>query len=141
MLWTTRRSLFDEFERINRDMGRLFATTSRWVAPNFPAMNIWMNEEQILVSAELPGLSADDLDIALEGDTLTISGTRHAPAPIEGATAIRREREFGEFSRAFHLPYQVNADNVSASFQNGILLVALPRAEADKPRKIEVLTG
>ncbi len=107
-------------------------------APTYPAMNVWMNEEGAIITAELPGIAPEDLDISVVGDTLTVSGERKPEELKEGETYHRRERGYGKFSRAFQLPFEVEADKVSATFKNGVLHITLPRAEADKPRKIAV---
>ena len=135
-MWRTHRTLFNEFARLNRDFDRLF--TSTVATNNFPAMNVWRNEDKIVISAEIPGLSPDDIDISLEGTTLTISGQRERADLPENARYLRRERVMGNFHRAFHLPYGIDAEGVNATFKNGILSIDLPRAEAEKPRKIAV---
>jgi len=127
-----------EMERMRREMNRLFSSaSSSRAAPSYPAMNVWTNQEGAVVTAELPGLSPEDIDISVVGDTLTVNGARQADEN-EDAQYHRRERSFGKFSRTFQLPFQVEGDRVQASFEKGILYISLPRAEADKPRKIEV---
>jgi HSP20 family protein len=129
---------WEEMERMRHEMNRLFSTmSSRRTAPSFPAMNVWTNQEGAVITAELPGLNADDIDISVVGDTLTLSGVRQAEE-LEGARYHRRERGYGKFTRTFQLPFPVEADKVQASFDKGVLYVSLPRAEADKPRKITV---
>lgn len=131
-------SPWQEMERMRREMNRLFSSTgTRRVAPSFPAMNVWTNQEGAVVTAELPGLSPEDIDISVVGDTLTIRGSRQAEE-VENVQYHRRERNYGKFSRTFQLPFQVEAGKVDASFEKGVLYISLPRAEADKPRKIEV---
>jgi HSP20 family protein len=103
----------------------------------FPALNVWEQADELFVEAELPGLKADDLDISVEGDVLTIKGQRGEAAP-QGATFHRRERGVGPFSRVLRLPVPVDADRVRAAFRDGVLLVTLPKAEEAKPRKIKV---
>lgn len=132
------QSPWQEMERVRREMNRLFSSTgTRRVAPSYPAMNVWTNQEGAVVTAELPGLSPEDIDISVVGDTLTIRGSRQAEE-LENAQYHRRERNYGKFSRTFQLPFQVEAGKVDASFEKGVLYISLPRAEADKPRKIEV---
>ena len=127
---------------LNRQMRRLFADGARAArvnaAPAYPAMNVWANEDSALVTAELPGVNADDLEIALVDDTLTVSGQRQTEALEDGERLYRRERGYGEFSRTFQLPFTVEADRVEAAFEKGVLNIVLPRAEADKPKKIAV---
>jgi len=91
-----------------------------------------------VITAEVPGVSADEIDISVVGETLTLSGERK-PEDLEGGVRYhRRERGGGRFSRSIELPFRVDADKVEAAYDKGILRVTLPRAEADKPRKITV---
>lgn len=147
-----RRPFFDygvtspwrEMARLQREMNRLFDAFSLAggrTAPSYPAMNVWTNDEGALITAELPGIDPDDIDISVVGDTLTLSGSRQPEELQEGETYHRRERSFGKFSRTFQLPFQVEADQVEASFKNGVLSISLPRAEQDKPKKIVVETA
>jgi HSP20 family protein len=132
-------------ERLRREMNRLFSewpSRSGWsAATGFPAMNVWTDENSAVVTAELAGIDPEDIDIAVENDTLTLRGNRKPEEIDEGARFHRRERRFGNFSRSFRLPFKVDAGNVEASFKNGVLSIALPRAEEDKPRKIAITAG
>jgi HSP20 family protein len=126
-------------------MNRLFAQMppglSGDVAPTFPAMNVWTDEESVVVTAELPGVAPDDIDVSVVGDTLTLKGSRQPDELEEGESYHRRERRYGAFTRAFQLPFQVEPNQVEANFGNGVLQISLPRAEADKPKKIAVKAG
>jgi HSP20 family protein len=132
-------------DRLRRDLDRLLAdwpARAGWgVAPGFPAMNIWTDEDSAVVTAELPGVSIEEIDISVEKDTLTLRGRRQPEELDEGVTYHRRERRFGGFNRAFRLPFQVDAANVEAEFKSGVLSIVLPRAEADKPKKITIKAG
>jgi HSP20 family protein len=132
------RPAWTEMERLQREMNRLFAGVSRQAAPAFPAMNIWANEEGLVVTAELPGVEVTDIDISVVGDTLTLSGTRQPETLAEGERYHRRERRYGKFSRAFQLPCQIDANKVEAVFEKGILQISLPRVESEKPKKIAI---
>jgi HSP20 family protein len=127
-------------------MDRLFTngptrSTTWWNrAHSYPATNVWTNEDGVVVSAELPGVTPEDIDISVVNDTLTVSGTRK-PEEAEGATYTRRERGHGEFARTFQLPFHVQGDRVEATFDKGVLHITLPRAEEDKPKRIEVKAG
>ncbi len=134
-----------EMERLRREMNRLFSDwpwrTTRWAtAPSYPAMNVWMDENGVILTAELPGVKLEDIDISIEEDTLTLRGERR-PDEQEGVTYHRRERRFGSFLRTFRLPFRVDAEQVEATFKNGVLNIVLPRAEEDKPKKITVKAG
>jgi HSP20 family protein len=131
--------------RLRRDLDRLLADwperAGGSMAPGFPAMNIWTDEDSAVVTAELPGVSIEDIDISVEKDTLTLRGGRRPEDLEEGVTYHRRERRSGGFNRAFRLPFHVDAEKVEAEFKNGVLSIVLPRAEADKPRKIAIKAG
>lgn len=131
-----------EIEQMQNDMDRLFNRMTRLdrpaIAPEFPAINIWANEEGLVVTAELPGVNTNDIDISVVNETLTLSGMRQPDALEDGDKYHRRERRHGKFSRTFQLPFAIEADNVEAVFENGVLHVSLPRAEAEKPKKIAV---
>lgn len=133
---------WQEMERLRQDMNRLFESSRpRSRAARFPAINVWSNDlEGVIVSAELPGVSPEALDISVTADTLTINGSRLPEDLPEGAQYHRRERYCDEFSRTVQLPYTVDTNQVEASAENGILTITLPRAEAEKPRQIEVKT-
>ena len=107
-------------------------------APTYPAMNVWANEEGLVVTAELPGIDPETLDISVVDNTLTLKGNRAPDKLEEGDVYHRREREYGQFTRAIQLPFAIEADAVEAVYEKGVLQITLPRAEADKPKKIEV---
>jgi HSP20 family protein len=104
-------------------------------------MNVWTNEESAVITAELPGVNSEEIDISVVGDTLTLSGNRQLEELGEGDKYHRRERSYGKFTRTFELPFLVEADKVEAVFEKGVLHISLPRAEADKPKKIAVKTA
>jgi HSP20 family protein len=148
MLMRPNRSFWSpwrEMARLQRDMNRLFAQMPTGfaadVAPTFPAMNVWTDEDGAVVTVELPGVAPDGIDVSVVGDTLTLKGSRQPDELEEGETYHRRERRYGVFTRTFQLPFQVEPDQVEANFGNGVLQISLPRAEQDKPRKIAVKAG
>ena len=122
---------FRELSRLQTDLNRAFATA------NGPAFNVWTGQDGAVITAELPGFSADSFDVSVFGKTITVKGERK-PFELEGATAHRRERQTGTFVRAIELPFRIEADKVDAKFEHGVLRIALPRAEADKRRSIAI---
>ena len=136
-----RPSIWQEMDQLQREMNRLFDATSKervFSAPSYPAVNIWTNDDGQLISAEMPGVHPEDIDIDVTGDALSISGERKPDKVAEEAHFHRRERTYGSFSRTIQLPFIADTNKVEASFINGILMISLPRAEADKPKKITV---
>jgi len=128
-----------EMRRMRREMNRVMndAMLDR-VPAGFPAANMWVNEEGVVVTTELPGFDSNDIEISVLSDTLTLSGEKQPEVLPEGGKYHRQEREYGKFARSFKLPFIVDNNKVDASFKNGVLQIILPRAEADKPRKINV---
>ena len=137
------RSPFEELERMRRQMdlltegfpGSVFREPAAGV---FPLMNVTEEKDNYYVRAELPGIKADELDISVTGDTLTLSGERKIPVEDEKARYHRREREAGRFSRVVSLPSQIDTGKVAAKCTDGILTVVLPKAEAAKPKQITI---
>ena len=128
-----------------REMERLASGRSRCpglsAAPCYPAMNVWTNEDGAVVTAELPGMDPETIDISVQNDTLTVRGRRERDEVQEGETFHRRERGCGGFTRSFQLPFQVASSQVEASYTKGVLSIVLPRAEVDKPKKIAIQAG
>lgn len=132
--WREIRQLREEFDRM---MNRRSSTSVNRPS-EFPAVNIWSNEENIIVTAELPGVQVDDVNLTVHNDQLTVRGKRQCHECAENEVFHRRERGFGEFVRTIGLPFAVDSEKVDATFSNGILKITLPRAEADKPKQISI---
>lgn len=113
------------------------STASGYAEGWVPALDVFEDEEKVSVQVELPGMKKEDFDLSLHEGVLTISGERKE-GESESTGAYRRERTFGSFERSITLPSAVKEDEVKASYQDGILTVSLPKAEAAKPRKIQV---
>jgi HSP20 family protein len=138
-----RPSIWQEMDQLQREMDRLFDGNIRgrvFNTPSYPAVNIWTNDDGQLITAEMPGVHPNDLEIDVTGDALSISGERVQGEVAKDARYHRRERSYGSFSRTIQLPFMVDTGKVEASFQNGVLQISLPRAEADKPKKIAIQT-
>lgn len=124
-----------EMERLQQDVNRLL---SRESAPTFPAVNIWASDQDVIVTAEIPGVDPANLDITVAENILKLTGSRKPEELKPGEVSHRRERASGEFTRSFRLPYAVDSGKVEAGYEKGVLKIRLPRAEADKPRKIAI---
>ncbi len=139
-------SLWEEMDKLQREMNRMFDSTftnrlldQAQSIHDYPAINVWMKADAgQVITAEIPGMDVEALDIKVVGETLTISGSRTRPAEEEGVHYHRQERGYGSFSRTIQVPFPIEVDKVEASYEKGILKVWLPRAEANKPRKIVV---
>lgn len=144
MLWTDAFRRVDwepiaELKRFHREMSRLFGDRSgEGDRQAFPPLNIYTGKDNVLVTAELPGVDPQAIDISILGNALTLSGARQAQELKEGEVCHRAERIHGEFQRTVELPVKVNPDRVEAKYAQGILRVTLPRAEEDKPKQVNV---
>ncbi|HUI44499.1 MAG TPA: Hsp20/alpha crystallin family protein [Nitrospirota bacterium] len=139
MLWTEldRFGLQDPwraFERLNRATSGLLAPSTS----EFPLVNVWMDGDRAIITSELPGVQLTDVDISVTGKSVTLRGWRATEDTCKGECQHRRERWSGTFTRSIELPYLVDQDKVEARFSKGMLELTLPRAEADKPRKIAI---
>ena len=126
----------DELDRVfESSFGSFFrplGSLNRWN----PAVDVYQDNDQYMVYAELPGMQKEEIEISLNGDTLTIGGERkHEGNPDQG---FRSERYFGKFQRSLTLPVPVNWEKVNATYKDGILRVVLPKAEEAKPKQIPV---
>ena len=127
---------FRELRRLQEEMDRLAGAFTP-AAASFPAVNLYAGRDGIAVSAELPGVAKDELEIHAHRDTLTLRGTRR-PAAEDEAAFHRRERRSGAFTRTIQLPFRVDPERIEARLENGVLQLSLQRPEEDKPRRIEV---
>jgi HSP20 family protein len=98
----------------------------------------WSSENGLIIAASMPGIDSADVEITIDGRTLTLSGSRPEQQLPENARTHRQERAGGRFDRTVELPYDVDADAVVASYENGILQIELPRVAEDKPRRIAI---
>jgi HSP20 family protein len=112
-------------------------TATAWA----PALDISERKDAYLVTVELPGVEADDLEITLEDGLLTIQGERQFSSESSEQQFHRVERRYGAFRRAITLPAQVQAEQIEASFDNGVLQIVVPKMEEAKPKRIQVRPG
>lgn len=103
-----------------------------------PEVDIEQSEDEFLITADLPGVDEQNIDITVEDGVLTISGHREESKEAKQEGAILRERSYGSFRRSFRLGRNVNSQKIEASYKNGVLTVVLPKAEEVKPRQIAV---
>jgi HSP20 family protein len=106
-----------------------------------PAIDVHETADDMVVTAALPGMKPEDLDVTITGQSLTLRGELKADEEIEREQYIYRERRFGTFNRSLQLPVRVEGDRAEASFRDGILTLRIPKADEVKPRQIRINAG
>ncbi len=135
----------DRWASLRNEMNSLFESPL-WTNPEqtqlfngwTPALDLYQNNDNVIAVIELPGMQKEAIEISLQDGVLTISGERKDESTNGEKDAARSERFVGKFRRSVSLPTQVNANNVNATYKDGILTVTLPKAEEAKPKKIQV---
>ena len=107
----------------------------------FPALNMTENEDTLYLTAELPGINPKEIDISATANSIVLRGERKESSASKEVNYHQREREFGTFRRVIDLPTKIDTDKINASYKNGILTVALPKAEEVKPKQIQIKTS
>ena len=133
-------SLRDAMDRLFEDSVIRPAAWANGVSPIGVQVDLWETKDSYHLRADVPGAKAEDIDINATQDTITISGELKDEPLGEGDAWLRRERRHGKFTRSFTLPVQVDSNAVDATFENGVLHLVLPKAEAVKPKQIRVRT-
>jgi HSP20 family protein len=127
--------LFNEF--MGRSLHQMADETSASGSWS-PAVNILEKHEGIVITADLPGLRSEDVDVTVDNGVLTIRGQRNFEEASEGETYHRVERWYGSFERSFSIPNSVDPSKIEARFVNGEMTVTLPKREESKPRSVKV---
>jgi HSP20 family protein len=128
---------FREFERVLDDVNRAFARGRTGIAGSEPPINVWANDESVMLTAQLPGIEPGGIEISVVGDTVTLSGKRSEPDRQDGGW-LRRERGDLAFTRSVQLPFAVDPERAEARCVKGVLYLALRRPDEQKPKKITV---
>ena len=137
MLWNV--DIFSEMDRLRREMNGLFSNYGRaGGATTYPLLNAYDEKDDVVITAELPGLSKDQVNITFSDGVLTIAGKQETPANLKRMTVVRKERSEGEFEKTLRIPVKIKQDGINASFGNGILTITLPKAEEVKPKTISI---
>ena len=142
-----RDPMLDLLEMLERRMGRTLnvpvggfdwqlgdAATAAWT----PVVDIFEEPELVRIVAEVPGVKPEDVKILVEANVLTIQGTKEMVAEVKAEKVHRYERTFGAFERSFTLPATVDAEHIKATYDMGVLTLALPKVEKAKPRQIKI---
>ena len=145
----TRWEPFREFATLQDRMNRLFResyndagrdeslTTSSFA----PAVDVYEDEHQVTLKIEVPGIEEKDIDVRVENNTLTVQGERKIEREEKEENYRRVERQYGSFTRTFTLPQTVDSENVSATYDKGVLKISLPKKAEAKPKQIKVNVG
>jgi len=140
--WNPRRDMMSLRNEMNRLFEQAFEDMplSRWQSStNWGlAVDVVENDEAFVVTASVPGVNPDDIEITISDNILTIKGEFKADETVDEEKYHLRERRYGSFGRSLTLPVTVDADEVEAHYENGVLQLTVPKAEEVKPRRIEV---
>lgn len=137
---------FRDLISLRQAMDRLFEESFirprvGWLAPlgaGALAVDMYETDQDVVIKSSVPRVKAEDLDITITGDTLTIKGETKTEEKVEKANYIRQERRYGAFCRSLTLPTTIVAENAKAEFENGVLTLTLPKAEEVRPKTIKV---
>ncbi len=135
---------FKELSSLREDMERLFDSffgrfpVVRGEGVWTPVVDIEETDDDIIVTAEIPGLNKDEIKITSTGNTLTISGERKREKEEKGKTYHRIERSYGKFVRTISLPVEVDPDRTKATYKDGLLKIVLPKPESKRPKEITI---
>lgn len=145
---------FRDLGSLQERMNRLFDESFRGIAPGpgaeedwalggswAPAVDIYEQEGNIVLKAEVPGVDPKDVDILVENNVLTLRGERKFDEEVKKENYHRVERSYGTFTRSFTLPNVVDTDKIKAEHKDGVLRVTLPKKEEAKPRQIQISVG
>ncbi len=101
-------------------------------------IDMYQTENEVVIKATLPGVKPEEVDVSVTGETLTIKSERKEEKEVQGRDYIRKENHYGRVSRIVALPVEIDPDKAVASFENGMLILTLPKSETVKPRQIKV---
>jgi len=137
MLWNV--DLWSEMERFRREIDGFFKNIDRSTgATTYPLVNVYDNKEDIVVTAELPGVTKEKVTITYADGVLTIKGDLEPLKSVKNMSVVRQERSVGKFEKTLRLPTKVDQNKISASFNNGILTITLPKTEEVRPKTIAI---
>ncbi len=106
-----------------------------------PAIDMYQTDKEVVVKASVPGMKAEDLEISVTGDMLTLKGVHREEQEVEDENYFRKEMRFGSFMRTLEIPVPTKIDKAEAEFEDGVLTVTLPKTEAVQPKSIKVKPG
>jgi len=128
--------------QVNRMFTELFGRSQESnLTAGAPAVDIFENEHELVVKADLPDVKAEELDIRVENNILTIRGERKFEKKVDEKNYLRVERSYGSFARTFSLANTVNSEAIKADYKDGVLTLTIPKREEAKPKQIKVNVG
>jgi HSP20 family protein len=131
--------IWREMERIRKEFNNLFSGYQRVTdSGTYPLLNVYDNRDEVIVTAELPGMTKEKVNITFMDEVLTLSGELEPISGAQNMTAVRRERSIGSFEKRVHVPFKVQQDKISASFENGVLTIKMPKSEEARPKTITI---
>ena len=146
--WEPFRDLQAVQDRLNRVFDEAFRGAPRGSDDDWalggqwaPSVDIYENDGNLVLKAELPGIEPKDVDVRVENNVLTLRGERKFESEVKRDKYHRVERSYGTFSRSFTLPNVVDTDKIKAEYKDGVLQVTLPQREEAKPKQIQVAVG
>src|SRR5437762_9431509 len=104
-------------------------------------VDLWETKDAYHLRADLPGMTAEEIEINVTGDTVSLAGETKAPTDVTNDGWLRQERRTGKFQRAFTLPVQIDSNAVTATFTEGVLELVLPKSETVKPKTVKITAG
>jgi HSP20 family protein len=131
----------DPYRDVDRLFQQLWNTQQSGPRPMAMPMDAYRKDDSFLLQLDLPGVTPDSIDLTVEDNVLTITAERPAPARSDGVESVIAERTFGTFTRQVVLGKTLDSERIEASYEGGVLTVAIPVAEQAKPRRIEVAVG
>ena len=131
----------DPYRDVDRLFQQLWNTQQSGPRPMAMPMDAYRKDDSFLLQLDLPGVTPDSIDLTGEDNVLTISAERPPPAKSDGVESVIAERTFGTFTRQVVLGKTLDSERIEASYEGGVLTVAIPVAEQAKPRRIEVAVG
>jgi len=141
--WNPRRELFGLHNTINRMFDNFISPTVRsdeafsdwgWN----PVVDIYENQENIVITAELPGVDKKDMTVDVKGRVLTLKGERSTDNEVKEDNYYRQERCYGKFERCFTLPVEIDPEKIKADYKDGVLKIDIPKTEESKPKQVSI---
>lgn len=138
---------FSEMENLQRQMNQLFdfsLSRSPWGDTTLlggqwaPAVDVYDSKDNILIKAELPGLTKEEIEVSIQDNSLILTGEKKKDAEIKEEKYFKTERFYGSFFRTIPLPATIDTEKVDAKYQDGVLTLTLPKKEEAKPKQINI---